>query len=174
MTYIGKCPHCGTHLKEGHGLPWKRIGSPIKTCHRCKNTYFDSNMYEWALVGTIYKFIFIFLANNRWAPYLIFLMVLYRNWIIAVGGAVLWAVFCFVWFKTTKSEDVSLSKKRCLSQLKYIDLLLQKDDKLDVKKCETFKKMAKQIQEEKESAKKWQKSLIEEQATKNRCRNCGC
>lgn len=177
MWYTGKCPHCGTTVREGHGSPIKRIGTPFRTCYRCHQSYLDENMYEWAILEPLYKFFFYFLANNRGFVYFILLIFAAGGyWLVTLLGSIVWAIVSYLWVKLTKQEAIKESHDRCL-QPGYIDALLTHYDKANAKKCAQYQKevvarqalLAKQAQERAEAERQ---ALLREY--NQHCKKCGC
>ena len=123
MIYTGKCPHCGTVVRGGHGSPWKRIDTPLKTCPRCFRPYIDDNMYEWSVISPAYKVWFYFFANNRFIPWLILACAAYRSWLYFLIGGVVWMTFCVLWVNITKKEQIAKSKRRTAYNPEYIKTL---------------------------------------------------
>ena len=177
MTYTGRCPHCGVAVRGGHGVPIKRIGTPIRTCHTCHRPYIDDNMYEWAILDGIHKFHFYFFANNRWLPYFLFLIFAAGGyWLVTILGCTLWAASCFAWVNLTRKDAFELSHNRCL-QAGYIESLsVGYYDKLSEKKCEQYKREIEQRQAEKARREK-EKEDAERAALlreyHQRCKKCG-
>lgn len=130
MMYQGKCPHCGNIVRGGHGTPMKRIDTPVRTCFRCGHNYIDENMYEWAVLDPVYKFWFIFAANNRGIVLLLSLLMgtsclAVDN--IATGIACLvfsaiWMAISFVYVKLAHKDARNASQIRC-NNPEYIELL---------------------------------------------------
>lgn len=125
MTYTTKCPYCGAAVKGGHGAPWKRIGSPIKRCRRCYRDYIDNDVYEWNIIGIGPKLWFYFFANNRFVPWVFLLITVpgTESWLYFGIGAALWIVFCVLWVRITKKEQIAESKRRTTYNPEYIKLL---------------------------------------------------
>ena len=134
MTYTGKCPHCKTVIRGGHGSPWKRIDTPIRTCPHCFHTYMDDNMYEWSVISPIYKLWFYFFANNRFIPWFILACAAYLSWLYLLIGGVAWMIFCVLWVNITKKEQIAESKRRTAHNPEYIKALsASRYDKLAMK-----------------------------------------
>lgn len=122
MTYTGKCPHCGSIVRGGHGSPIKRIDTPIRLCNKCRQPYLDDNMYEWGVISIPYKIYFIFLANNRiygWFFLLIFSIGYPHQ---ATIGCIIWPLLCFLWFFLTKRKQIVMSIERS-TNAQYIEFL---------------------------------------------------
>ena len=177
MTYTGRCPHCGATVRGGHGIPIKRIDTPIRSCPRCFRKYMDDNMYEWAVLDDAHKFSYYFLANNRWIPYFLCLIFAAGGyWWATVLGCILWVAICFAWVKLTKKEAFELSHLRCL-QPGYIDSLnAGYYDKLNDAKCEQYKREVARRQElkaqrEKEREEAEREAFLREM--QKHCKKCG-
>ena len=134
MLYTGRCPYCGNIVRGGHGTPMKRIDTPIRTCHRCGRNYIDGNMYEWAVLDPIYKFSFYFFANNRWTPYVLFMILLFGGyWVSALICSIIWAATSYIYVKLTKKEDIEDSYLRCKNP-HYVESLVEIYEKVDIRK----------------------------------------
>ena len=139
MTYTGRCPHCGAAVRGGHGIPIKRIDTPLRTCHRCRHPYIDGNMYEWAILDVAHKIYFYLFANNRWLMYFLLLIVTVGGyWKVALAGLIVWVLLCIAWVNITKKAAFAKSHIRCL-QPGYVDSLIKIYDKIDEKKCDHYK-----------------------------------
>ena len=130
MMYEGKCPHCGNTVRGGHGIPMKRIASPIQTCFRCGRKYIDENMYEWAVLNPVYKLWFYFGANNR--GIVLFFSLLIGTCGLLAGNttpslrvlafSVAWIVGCYIYVKLVHKNAMIESQIRC-SNAEYLQLL---------------------------------------------------
>ena len=130
MTYEGKCPHCGNVVRGGHGTPMKRIDTPVRTCFRCGHNYVDENMYEWAVLDPVYKFWFIFAANNRGIVLLFSLLLggvclAVENIATGIGFLVfsaIWMTLSYIYVKHVHKDAMIASQNRCNAP-EYIELL---------------------------------------------------
>ena len=124
MKYVAKCPYCGLWLKSGHGSPWKTIGSPVKTCSRCRRHYIDNDIYEWSVIGIAPKLRFYLFANNRIVPWVLLLITVpaTESWLYFWAGAVVWSTFCVLWVNITKKQQIMESRIRGVYS-EYIKLL---------------------------------------------------
>lgn len=178
MWYTSSCPHCGRVVKEGHGIPKKRIDSPFRKCVTCHHTYIDNNKYEWAVLDRTYKFLYIFFSNNRWFPYFLFLIILAGGyWLAALIATVLWPISCFIYVKRSDKYSFQESVERCLEP-GYVDSLLLhiEHDRLDIPQCEKYKheiekKLAQQAQLEREREEAERQKLLREYH--QHCKKCG-
>ena len=176
MWYKGKCPHCGTVVREGHGSPIKRIDTPFRTCRSCHRSYLDENMYEWVILEPIYKLFFYFIANNRGFPYFILLIFAAGGyWPVTIIGSITWAVVSYFWVKSANELDIKESHDRCL-QPGYVDALLKHYDKANSKKCEEYRqKVASRLKED--ARRKQEQAEAERQALLREynqpCKKCG-
>lgn len=125
-TYRAYCPYCNYMVDNGHGIPWKTLGSPIKRCSRCGKPYVDNNMYEWAVTGIPFKLVFYFCSNNRYIPLILAPLLGGASGHFLIGAiiAILWAAGCFLWVRLTKKQQMEESKQRC-SKEEYVDLLIE-------------------------------------------------
>ena len=130
MMYEGKCPHCGNIVRGGHGTPMKRIGTPVCTCFRCGHKYVDENMYEWAVLDPVYKFWFVFAANNRGIVLLFSILfggVCFPADNIATGigflvFSAIWMALSYIYVKHVHKDAMIASQNRC-NNPEYIELL---------------------------------------------------
>ena len=134
MMYTGRCPHCGNEVRGGHGIPIKSIDTPFRQCNWCGRTYIDENMYEWAVLDPIYKFSFYFLANNRWVPYCLFLILSFSGyWVAALICSIIWPVISYIYVKLAKKEDIEASYIRCEDSI-YVESLVKNYKKVEMRK----------------------------------------
>lgn len=133
MTYISKCPYCGATVRGGHGIPIKRIDTPVRMCHSCQAPYLDDNMYEWSVISIPYKVYFILFANNRLYGWFFLLLLSMKDPYYAAVGCVIWPLICVFWFYITKRKRIAASKMRT-TDAKYIEFLSRSNyDKLSQK-----------------------------------------
>ena len=61
MRVTKKCPHCKGVYEQG---PDQRgIGTPLRSCESCGNTFVDTDENEWELMGPLGKLSFVFIST---------------------------------------------------------------------------------------------------------------
>ena len=63
-SYWKKCPHCGRVVEQGHGVPSKTLGDPIRICKYCWGRYKDRDVIEWES-ASIFQKISFYIGNAR-------------------------------------------------------------------------------------------------------------
>lgn len=125
MMHTKRCPYCKNIVGGGHGDPIKHLGSPLKQCTQCQNTYIDSDMIEW-VVSPFYRKIGYCFANNRiWLcllPSVIFAGMAESFWAFLVSFTIIF-VFCCFYVMSQVKEQIESSKSRAEDK-DYIAILI--------------------------------------------------
>ena len=123
------CPHCNAWISTDRGTGVYRIESPLCICQRCKKPYIRSKSIEWDITHPFYKFWFIFLANDRWALYIL-PGVCTVNMTFQIGLPVAILILAaivallYVYFRCRHKDDIKESKARCADD-RYVKLVLE-------------------------------------------------
>ena len=125
MMHSKRCPHCKNIIGGGHGYPIKRLGSPLKQCSLCGNTYVDLDMIEWEISPAYRKLGYCFANNRIWiclVPSFLLGAMVQSGLLFMVCFAIAFA-FCYAYVKSQVDAEIGASRRRVKDE-GYVDLLI--------------------------------------------------
>ena len=126
MTHTKRCPYCKNVVGTGHGDPFKHLGSPVKKCSQCQNSYIDSDMIEWEISPWYRKLGYCFANNRIWLCLMPSLLIsgMTESRLAFIFSFALIFIGCCLYVKSQVDEEIGASRERVKCE-KYILLLVR-------------------------------------------------
>lgn len=129
MTHKIYCPHCRTTIAVGHGIPVKRLESPLIECIGCHRTVVYPDNIEWA-ISPWYRKAEYLLGNNRsllcLIPLLLFVKTRISLGVVLLIYLALLSVVMLITWATATEYKIPASLKRC-EDAEYVARLINAD-----------------------------------------------